>query len=146
MIVTLFDAVRLSKERLRQDWQNWRAGRIPLSEFLINRIPGQVRRRFTALTTSHQHAVDYNLQLLDYIRNLAKSYRPEPIKAPINLFLSEAESKRWFLAKSRGWERLSGKGFNLTVVPGDHISMLHSSNVEPVGRVITAALESSVRK
>ena len=149
-VVNLFDAVRLIKERVRQDWRSWRAGRIPLSEFLTNCIPGRIRRKFakagTELTTSRQEAVDYSLHILNYIRGLARSYKPEPIKAPIKLFLSKTESKRWFLAKNRAWDRLSGQGFNLTVVPGDHFSILDSPNVEPVARVIEAALAKPAGK
>jgi thioesterase domain-containing protein len=95
------------------------------------------------MATSRQEAVDYSLDLLNYVRGLARSYRPKPIRAPIKLFLSKAESKRWFLTKNRAWDRLSGKGFNLTVVSGDHFSILDSPNVKPIAHAIKAALANS---
>lgn len=143
-LVDLFDRVRLIRERIGHDWQKWRAGRIPLSEFLINCIPGRIRQRFmtgrASIVSSRQDAVDYSSQLLDYVRRLARAYDAKPVNARIHLFLSEAESRRWFLKKARGWDRFAGKGLTHTTIPGDHFSLLENPNVELMALVINAAI------
>jgi thioesterase domain-containing protein len=140
----MFDWILGIEDKLKRSWEEWRAKKISFPQLLACCLPEGMKARIwrepAAAATAGRQEKDYNAMLFEYVRGLDRLYRPDPIDAKIDFFLSRAQSRRRPLERARGWDRLAGKGLKLILVPGDHYTMLHKPNVEALAQSVAASL------
>lgn len=136
----------LLKQSIEEDLLRLRAGRIQLKEFFINRVPSRFRRVIlpspASVPSFRNDAVDYSSQLLDYLRRLARDYKPGIFSGKLLVFLSRTEAKRPLLEPARGWDRLARDGADLITLPGDHFTIFQEPGVKSMSSHIGAALDA----
>lgn len=79
---------------------------------------------------------DYDLWLLEHLRNAYERYAPGRFDGRIQLLRSQRQPDRWPLELDMGWGAFATGGAEVTVVAGDHFSMFQEHGARQMAETI----------
>jgi thioesterase domain-containing protein len=129
------------------EWRRVVSGKLPVREFLSNRmiikdwrrlIGGGRNRQFVDVSPVADYATleTYDQWLLGYLQKVTERYEPRRYPVKVTLLRSRDEPTGWFFKPDAGWAAFSSERVEVAFVDGNHFTMFKNPGVAEMARHI----------
>jgi non-ribosomal peptide synthetase component F/thioesterase domain-containing protein/acyl carrier protein len=141
----------LKWQLLADDWRSWRIGHLSRSEFLARRLTLQrllrlLRGSSSGPKSAGSRQVDasesHDRWLLDYLQVRTARYEPRPYSGHVSIIRSTREPTGWLFDPYAGWGPFAAGGIDLTMVEGNHFTMLQDPGVTQMALAMAERLRA----